>query len=345
MNSKEQGNWQDTPAGKELQSQLADGETLAGLSRLLGRIDDLEKTVDRLSGVIEQGPGLVAIATDAVDDEIRRVNDEGGDVEARLRSALTLADRLTAPDMVAKLDAALTTLDRLPGLVSMTVDVLDETARNAAAKGVVVEERIQAGLQIAERLTHPDMVAKMDEMLGMMDRLPGLMSMVVDMGDEAMRQAAAQGIDLEQKVKTGLHLADTMTSPEMVNRMEKMIDLSDRADGFVAMTMDMLDEELKKASAEGVDPITFLKHGIQVGGQLSKIMNSEEFQYLLSSDLFDKEAVALVSAMGRAMSETKSLKPKALGPWALLRSMKDPDVKRAMGFLVGFGKSFGKQLS
>ncbi|MCA9993928.1 MAG: hypothetical protein KDE29_23270, partial [Anaerolineales bacterium] len=68
-----------------LQQRLNDPQTAAALTRLLDRIDTLEQTVNTLARLLEQGPGLVSIAADSVDDAFRQATAAGVDVDARLR--------------------------------------------------------------------------------------------------------------------------------------------------------------------------------------------------------------------------------------------------------------------
>ena len=106
---------------------MNDPQTAAALTRLLDRIDTLEQTVNTLARLLEQGPGLVSIAADSVDDAFRQATAAGVDVDARLRAALQMAEKLTAPDMVqAKLDRLFTLVDQAPGLVSMATDTVDD---------------------------------------------------------------------------------------------------------------------------------------------------------------------------------------------------------------------------
>ena len=146
--------WSETEAGKQIQNQLANPETLAGLSRLLNRVDELEQSVAQLSALLAQGPSMVAMATDTVDEAVRN----GIAIEEKLGNALKLADKLTAPETVAHLDKMFALLDQLPGTVGMVMDMADELATNARARGVDVNDRLSAGLAMAEKLTSPAMV-------------------------------------------------------------------------------------------------------------------------------------------------------------------------------------------
>ena len=279
--------WQETDAGRKLQVQLSDHDTLTGLGRLLNRVDELEKTVDRLNGVLESFPSTVSIMT----------------------------------------------------------DVADETYRKAAEDGIDIEARLRNGLAIAEKLTHPATTEKIDLLLQMTDRLPGMVSMVTDMTDEALRKLKDNGIELEKRVSAALHLADRLTAPETVERIEGALDFAQRSEGMVAMTMDIVDEGMREANQRGLDPVSLMQKGVRAAADLSNVLESDEFKELQSSGLMDKSAIAVVGAMGKAMVAAQRNPGKPVGLFGAMRAMRDPEVQRALGFLIGFAREFGKNLS
>lgn len=105
-----------------------------------------------------------------------------------------------------------------PGLLAMAGDMLDEGYRTAAASGVDLEARGKDALQLLERLTQPQTIALVDQLLDLASQAPGLLAMVGDTVDDAYRSAANAGIDVEIMVKQGgmaaQRLSDLMRSPE-----------------------------------------------------------------------------------------------------------------------------------
>lgn len=187
--------WTESEAGKQLQARLSEKRTLEAIDRLLDRIDTLEEAVDRLSTVMRQGPGLVAMVGDMVDETYRQSDARGVSIDERLTNALQLAEKLTAPAMVEKIDGLLKITDQLPGLVAMFGDMTDEAYRQADAQGVSIDQRLGVALQLAERLTAPEMAARLENALQLADQMPGMMAMTVDMVDEGMREAMDNGFD------------------------------------------------------------------------------------------------------------------------------------------------------
>jgi hypothetical protein len=187
--------WSDTEAGKKVQARLTETRTLKALDHLLQRIDTLEQAVDRLGDAMRQGPGLIAMVGDMADEAYRKADARGVSVDERLRVALALAERLTAPTMVSKLDGLLTLADQAPGLLAMMADMADEAYRKADAGGVNIDERLQVALQMAEKLTAPEMAAKLDSLLQLADQAPGMIAMAVDWLDENFKNASENGFD------------------------------------------------------------------------------------------------------------------------------------------------------
>ena len=270
-----------------LQAKLNEPQTVAALTRLLDRIESLEQTVNTLADLVQQGPGMAAMVGDMVDETVRSAAARGVDVEQRLQTALTLAEKLTAPEMVDKLDRLLTLADEAPGMAAMVGDMMDETVRSAAARGVDIEARLRAGLAIAEKLTAPEMVAKLDQLLTFANEAPGLVAMVGDMVDET-----AVSLDLESRLRMGLQIAEKATQPANLAQLGEMFEV-------------LLEAE---------------------------------------SGMLSPEAVRTLGSMAQSMVAAKSDPREKVGLFALLRSLNDPDIQNALGFLLNFGKRFGRSL-
>ncbi|RMG78639.1 MAG: DUF1641 domain-containing protein, partial [Bacteroidetes bacterium] len=94
--------------------------------------------VEKLEGLLklaDEAPGLMAMMGDMVDEEVRQADARGVNLDERLRNTLGLVEKLTAPAMVEKLEGLLKLADEAPGLIAMTVDMVDDTMRVASEKG------------------------------------------------------------------------------------------------------------------------------------------------------------------------------------------------------------------
>lgn len=132
--------WPETEAGKRVRARLSEDRTLEAFDRLLQRIDTLEMAVTQLTMIMQQGPGLVAMAGDIVDEAYRKADTQGVNIDERIRVALQLAEKLTQPQMTEQLDALLKLGEQLPGMVAMTVDMVDEGMKQAIANGFDPQE-------------------------------------------------------------------------------------------------------------------------------------------------------------------------------------------------------------
>lgn len=132
-------NWEDTPAGRQVQARLSEERTLLAIDRLLARLDTIEEAVKGLEQTMHQAPGMVAMVTDMADEAYRKADTKGIAVEARLNNALVMAEKLTRPEMVTKLNDLIAMSDQLPGIVAMAVDTLDEGLRKARENGLEPE--------------------------------------------------------------------------------------------------------------------------------------------------------------------------------------------------------------
>lgn len=261
--------WQSTEAGQALQARLNDERTVNALNRLLDRIDSLEESVTTLTTTVEQAPMFVSMVTDTVDETVRRSAESGVFLDERLQTGLALLERLTEPKTAEKLNNLLDLADQAPDFSAMVGDMMDETYRRAAMNGVDIESRLHNALAVAEKLTAPETTAKLSQLLELTDQAPYFVGMVGDMADETVRSAAANGVDIEARLKAGLEIAEKLTAPEMVANLNQLLELSQQAPHFTAMIGDMVDETYRQAATNGVDIEARLQAGLQMAEKLT----------------------------------------------------------------------------
>lgn len=81
--------------------------------------------------------------------------------------------------------------------------------------------------------------------------------------------------------------------------------------------------------------------------QLQTILESAEFDALMSSGVFSPKTVGIVGQAGNALVdsyEAQQVQPQQVGMFGLVAAIRDPDVQRGLGFLVDFGKRFGQAM-
>ena len=104
----------------QLAEKLTQPGTVKVLTQLVDRIDQLQELLD----LADQAPGFVAMAVDTVDHLVEKANDNGIDVDARLRSTYGLGEKLTSPETVNALGAVLD-----PGAVTVVGMIGDTLAK------------------------------------------------------------------------------------------------------------------------------------------------------------------------------------------------------------------------
>jgi hypothetical protein len=65
---------------------------------------------------------------------------------------------------------------------------------------------------------------------------------------------------------------------------------------------------------------------------------------LLRSGVLAPGPLRIIGELGRALTETAAAPPASSGVLGLLKALGQPDVQRALGFLVTFAARFGRRL-
>jgi len=132
---------------------------VAALARLEGRLARIEGALARVTAVATHAGPLTAAMVDTFDDAAARLSTKGVDLDARLRDALVLAERLTAPETVRAIELALALAQQMPGFVAAAVDTFDDAASRLSERGIDVDARARSMLGTIEGLTSPAMIA------------------------------------------------------------------------------------------------------------------------------------------------------------------------------------------
>jgi uncharacterized protein YjgD (DUF1641 family) len=91
-----------------------------------------------------------------------------------------------------------------------------------------------------------------------------------------------------------------------------------------------------------VDQLTAV---IEQASHIADLIESDEIKNLLNSGIIAPEAVGVVSSAADALVASRNQSTPQVGMFGLLKALRDSDLQRALGFLVLFGKEFGKNLS
>jgi len=267
---------------------------------------------DQLLETAEMAPDLAATLKEMVMDVIADIPPEGLQLDERMRAITTLAARLTDPRRVEQLHKLLDVADAAPDLIGIVNGALQDMMQQAPAESLRLDERIRAALPLLDKLTSPETTEKLTELLALSDMAPDFIHTVSGMAGEVMQQLPSEGLQLDERMRAMLPLLDKLTQPETAARLQQLLTMSEQLPGMAAMSVDIVDEQMKKAVACGLD--------------LGKILQITE-------------------ATAQAFCEASREERKPMGPWGMLRAPLDRDRQVAIGFLMTFLKKFGQRIA
>jgi hypothetical protein len=141
--------------------------------------------------------------------------------------------------------------------------------------------------------------------------------------------------------------ARTRAIAEVAEGLRPLIALAQQAPAFVAIALDSFDEVVRVAHDRGIDVERGVLNGAEAALRFGATMDAErvrELDALLNSGVLAPATLRIVGELGRALTETAAAPPTTAGVVALLRALGQPDVQRALGFLVTFAERFGRRL-
>jgi uncharacterized protein DUF1641 len=139
----------------------------------------------------------------------------------------------------------------------------------------------------------------------------------------------------------------TRAIAEVAEGLRPLMAFAQQAPAFVAILMDSFDEAMRTANDNGIDVERGLLNGAEAALRFGATMDAEkvrELDALLKSGVLAPSTLRIVGELGRALTETAAAPPATAGVLGLLKALGQPDVQRALGFLVTFAERFGRRL-
>jgi hypothetical protein len=139
----------------------------------------------------------------------------------------------------------------------------------------------------------------------------------------------------------------TRAIADVAEGLRPLIALAQQAPAVVAVLMDSFDEAMRAASDNGIDVERGVLNGAEAALRFGATMDAEkvrELDALLKSGVLAPGTLRIIGELGRALTETAAAPPATSGLLGLLRALGQPDVQRALGFLVTFAERFGRRL-
>lgn len=251
----------------QMAHKLQNPRLVTTLTRLLDQTDALELVV----GLAEQGPGMLGVVADSLDELVASAAKSGVDVEVLLQNGLKVASKLQNPhtvDALAKLLEQTEALELLagaaeqgPGLLALLGDAVDEAARQALDAGLDVELLLQNSLKIATHLQNPRLMNAIANLLNQTEAIemlanlaeqgPGLLSIVADSADEFV--ATAQ-FDVELLTDKGLGALVKIIEFVQSSQFETLLD-SGMLDPQAVAVLGKVGKALANSSHQEIKPM------------------------------------------------------------------------------------------
>lgn len=139
----------------------------------------------------------------------------------------------------------------------------------------------------------------------------------------------------------------TRAVSEVTDGLRPLIALAEQAPAFFAVLMDSFDETMRHATGKGIDVERGLLNGAEAALRFGATVDADsvrELDALLKSGVLAPNTLRVIAELGRALTDTAAAPPATPGILGLLKALGQPDVQRALGFLVTFAERFGRRL-
>lgn len=122
----------------------------------------------------------------------------------------------------------------------------------------------------------------------------------------------------------------------------------------IAAAVDTFDDVVAGLASRGVDVDERLTTMLQVLDRLTRpaaldlvrtmLDRVDELRFVADSGLLEPSAVGVVARLGRALASSSQTTGDGVGLFGALRAMSNPDVQRAVGFVLALAQTFGAGL-
>lgn len=323
------------------------------LDLILTRMDTIEARMDCVEATVAEMPGIAATAVNTVDAYFSDHADTASELGKKVPQALDLLEKLAASnlldrlnhiaDRVEQFEPWLAMLADAPGMAVSGIDASDEYLNSKAETFSRLVEQMPRWVGILETLTESDLLRSLEKLaahtddftpwLNMLTDMPGALITAVDSFDELVAHYKSNGVDILERGHQLLELTLQVTEPKNLlifkellaqrHSLQMLIALLRDMPGIVSMAADTTDEFWRQYAPEGD----------QIDAMLSDFRQG----------IFDPAAISVVASAGRAMAESAH-NPSSAGPLQLLKSLREPEFRRAMGFLLTFVRDFSQRL-
>jgi hypothetical protein len=139
----------------------------------------------------------------------------------------------------------------------------------------------------------------------------------------------------------------TRTLAALGDTLRPLLALTSQAPALIAVVMDSFDDAMRTAHDRGIDIERGVLNGAEAALRFGASMDAEkvrELDALLRSGVLAPATLRVVGELGQALTETAASPQTPVGLVGLLKALGQPDVQRALGFLITFAERFGRRL-
>lgn len=195
------------------------------------------------------------------------------------------------------------------------------------------------------------------------ESLPNLVAIATDAIDEKVGEAARDGIDIEQRMGALVKLFVQVTEPKTLSSIQKLFnrigdlekgsEMLEQLPNLFAIAVDFLDEWATQLKEDGIDLEVSIKQGLRMALWFGQRVSADELDrlgFLLRSDVLNDNSLAVLGLASTSLAKChvgscEMESPDEVGMLGMMKAMRDPNVRRATGFMVRFMRCFGNVLT
>ncbi len=183
---------------------------------------------------------------------------------------------------------------------------------------------------------------KLSRLTDLLDQATPALAIGIDVLDEEVRKAQDRGVDVDLRLRRAGELLEKLTDPTVLDGIEKLVahaplaaegaELAATAPAYTAIAIDVLDEEIRKLQAEGLDVDKALNNGATLVRALGRFLAIAEGQQFLDSGLLEPDTLHRITQLSSAVVTTLNEEPPLIGPWGSFVRTWDRRFQRFAGF-------------
>jgi uncharacterized protein YjgD (DUF1641 family) len=191
---------------------------------------------------------------------------------------------------------------------------------------------------IEERLDRIERALRPVEELA--QQAPLLLATVTEIADS---MAARMG-DLDERSHALIQVTEKLTRPQTLETLEKAVEMAEQAPALVATGVDVMDASMRQLAESGLP----IEHLVEIAQSfikgLAELSTSPEVRNLLQSGMLNPQAVKTLGQAAEALADASKAPQRQVGVFGALRALGQPEVQRAIGFLMNVAERFGQSI-